>query len=322
MPFSLTFSDAPSPALLERIAAQPGRFSHFYFKVGGLEPDREKFGRLAEVLRPLGADLVYSLAYPCCGGEEFTARFGKKLLSLLRTLRESGIPALQVENPYFIELLRSPFPPFKEFGDFKIYLGPGFRLNRRAKLRYLEVMDLTLASLSPFLNHRQGELLEILRPLVGRGEIIANSGCFPVCPLETDCAALQYHREEESLGEAALQAYRRDCGERLKKEPWRVFTLPLIPPEEIEKFPGDYFHLLTPTDDPARSLTIVEAYLRGRSPDDLGLLPVKPGGGGLGQVIPRESFLAGFRERFNCGGECEPCGLCRKLTEVKENADA
>jgi len=317
MRFSLQLKLDPDPRLTAFLLENPGRFAHFYIK-GGLEPESQKLTELTQKLKPLKADLVYSLPYPCCGGEECTPQFQQKLINLLTLLGKLGVTALQVENPYFIELLRSPFPPYNRFNHFKIYLGPGARITNRSKLRYLKALELTLTTLHPTLNRAEKSFSEISRPLAGGVEAAANSGCFTSCALEHFCSALSYHEAEEKLPKKAREPYLEFCDNSLAQDPWRVLTLPLIPPEEIENHPADYFYLLTPPDDPERTLLILNSYLNAKSPEDLSLLTVKPGGAKVGLPIPRKIALKNYRRLVNCGGECPTCPECRNLYQESQ----
>lgn len=327
MSFSFTFTTRPDEKILDLLDRHSREISHIYlqnpfsFLKDSAEDHARKlefFRQTVDSLKPLGTDLVFSIPDTCMGGWHLVVDFHKKLGQIMEEISESGIKAVSVSDPYMLEFFRSEFPPYDTFKRFRIFWGAGGKLTHEIKLRYINSLDLSMVTVHPSLNRNPGELVPLLSRMMGRIEIIVNSGCPSHCGMETSCRAVGFHLREEPFSsedyKKILDTYKNECIAILSNKKYRILTLPVILPEHLDyyykKFGADIFHILLPPDDESKALRILEYYFNGVSPENIEDIVCRILGVTMEESVPVALLKDHYERLYSCGSECEFCKDC------------
>ena len=233
-------------SLIERVS-EFGVVKSLYGKlakdfIGGGRPSlilpnigRKKLRKHINVAHKHGMEFNYLLNATCMGNGEFIASSHKKMIKLVREVKEDGADGVTVASPAFLKMVKEQFP------DLKVSTSIYLKIDDLNKLKHFENLGANQITLSYNFNRDFGLLERALKIVKVDTDlrIIANNICLHSCPYQSPAHAnLMAHASQtrhKSKG-FLIDIYSISCGLQKIRNPAEFLMSDWVRPEDVHHY--------------------------------------------------------------------------------------
>lgn len=268
-------------------------------------------------LRQMGVKLDLLLNANCYGDDAIGTRFENQIGSLIDHLGRAvgGVEVVTTTSPFVARCVKKHFPGVEVRASVNMRIGSASAMSLMSDLfdSFYVQRDVqrNLAHLGRLRSwaDRHGKKLCVL----------ANSGCFHLCPGQTFHDNLVAHESRISQSQNVTDWNPILCWRTLKdRSRWaNVLQSTWIRPEDLHRYAGPDDTVKLATRMHARPRMVVDAYASGRFHGNvLDLLEPAYSPAFAPHLIDNDRFPADWFERTStCDHDCESCGFCAGVLE-------